>query len=80
MRRGVDLNGLGQSSEIFRGFAHEHRQDAVRRLGLDASLYTLLQILSLTLFEKMSMQQALSPNQSESDNLPTDNQLNLFAF
>jgi len=51
-----------------------------KRLGLDASLYTLLQILSLTLFEKMPMQQALSPTHSESDNLPTDNQLNLFAF
>ena len=30
MMRGVDLSGLGQSSEIFRGFAHEHRQDVVR--------------------------------------------------
>ena len=36
--------------------------------------------LQLTLFEKMPMQQALSPTHSESDNLPTDNQLNLFAF
>mgnify|MGYP003344524283 FL=1 len=30
-----------------------------KRLGLDASLYTLLQILSLTLFEKMPILQAL---------------------
>ncbi|MEI2422008.1 transposase, partial [Arthrospira platensis SPKY2] len=30
-----------------------------KRLNLDASLYTLLQILSLTLFEKMPLQQAL---------------------
>ncbi|GGB62934.1 hypothetical protein GCM10011505_49440 [Tistrella bauzanensis] len=29
-----------------------------KRLNLDASLYTLLQILSVTLFEKMSLQQA----------------------
>ena len=29
-----------------------------KRLNLDASLYTLLQILSLTLFEKMPLQQA----------------------
>jgi len=51
-----------------------------KRLGLDASLYTLLQILSVTLFEKMPMQQALSANQTTCDNRSTDNQLNLFAF
>jgi transposase len=31
-----------------------------KRLNLDASLYTLLQILSLTLFEKITLQQALT--------------------
>jgi hypothetical protein len=31
-----------------------------KRLHLDASLYTILQILSLTLFEKMPIAQALS--------------------
>ena len=31
-----------------------------KRLGLDASLYTLLPILSLTLFEKIPILQALS--------------------
>lgn len=31
-----------------------------KRLALDASLYTLLQIFSITLFEKMPMPQALS--------------------
>ncbi len=29
-----------------------------KRLGIEASLYTLLQILSVTLFEKMPMEQA----------------------
>ena len=51
-----------------------------KRLGLDASLYTLLQILSVTLFEKMPMRQALSATQSQSDNHSIANQLNLFAF
>jgi hypothetical protein len=32
-----------------------------KRLHLDASLYTILQILSLTLFEKMPSSQALAP-------------------
>jgi len=31
-----------------------------KRLHLDASLYTFLQILSLTLFEKMAISQALA--------------------
>jgi Domain of unknown function (DUF4372)/Transposase DDE domain len=51
-----------------------------KRLGLDASLYTLLQILSVALFEKMPMQQAFSASQITPNNLSTDNQLNLFAF
>jgi hypothetical protein len=33
-----------------------------KRLGLDASLYTLLQIFSLTLFENMTIQQAFAGN------------------
>lgn len=44
-----------------------------KRLGLQASLYSILQILSLTLFEKMPISQALSqlpppPNQSPNHN------------
>ena len=49
-----------------------------KKLQLDASLYTLLQILSVTLFEKMPLQQAFSA----ADYIPLDgmprNQLNLF--
>ena len=51
-----------------------------KRLGLDASLYTLLQILSVTLFEKMPLPQALSATHPQCDNTSTDNQLNLFKF
>ena len=49
-----------------------------KRLDLDASLYTLLQILSLTLFEKMPILQALSQAPPPTDNLTGANQLNLF--
>ena len=49
-----------------------------KRLDLDASLYTLLQILSLTLFEKMPILQALSQAPSTSDPITDANQLNLF--
>jgi transposase len=49
-----------------------------KRLKLDASLYTLLQILSVTLFEKMPILQALALEKSQADDLPAGNQLNLF--
>jgi hypothetical protein len=50
-----------------------------KRLGLDASLYTLLQIFSLTLFEKMPVSQALQGSRSKSNSEDYDNQLNLFS-
>ena len=51
-----------------------------KRLNLDASLYTLLQVLSVTLFEKMPLQQAFPGRDSSSDSTLLSNQLNLFAF
>ena len=50
-----------------------------KRLALDASLYTLLQILSLTTFEKMPIKQALSLADHTSSLLDNPNQLNLFG-
>ena len=49
-----------------------------KRLQLDASLYTLLQILSLTLFEKIPILQALSQAQPETEQPSSDKQLKLF--
>ena len=51
-----------------------------KRLNLDASLYTLLQIFSLTLFEKMPIQQAFAGGDYKSDQGNSSNQLNLFGF
>ena len=51
-----------------------------KRLNLDGSLYTLLQILSLTLFEKMPIQQAFAGNDLFSNQDENNNQMNLFAF
>ncbi len=51
-----------------------------KRLNLNASLYTLLQILSLTLFEKMPIQQAFPGSEYKSEQGNDCNQLNLFAF
>jgi IS4 transposase len=49
-----------------------------KRLGLQASLYKTLQILSLTLFEKMPILQALESTAYELLPDPPSNQLNLF--
>jgi hypothetical protein len=51
-----------------------------RRLGLDASLYTLLQIFSVTLFEKIDLKQALTIEEYKPDTSQITKQLNLFAF
>ena len=51
-----------------------------KRLNLNASLYTLLQIFSLTLFEKMPIQQAFAGNAPFQKQDENNNQLNLFAF
>ena len=51
-----------------------------KRLNLDASLYTLLQIFSLTLFEKMPIQQAFAGNDTFQNQDQNTNQQNLFAF
>lgn len=51
-----------------------------KKLNIDASLYTLLQVLSLTLFEKMPLQQAFPADDYTSDNGSISNQLNLFVI
>ena len=51
-----------------------------KRLGLEASLYQILQILSVTLFEKTPILQALQPSDSHEDLLADPNQLILFDF
>ena len=51
-----------------------------KRLNLDASLYTLLQILSVTLFEKMPLLQAFPGNGYKIPDGVQRNQLNLFGF
>ena len=51
-----------------------------KELRLDASLHTCLQILSLSLFEKIPVLLALSLHQSEMPAHDPRNQLNLFDF
>ena len=48
-----------------------------KRLKLDRSLYTILQILSVTMFEKTPILQVLSAPIYENDTIDADNQLNL---
>ncbi len=51
-----------------------------KRLGIEASLYQMLQILSLTLFEKTPISQALQAPDSQDELLDAGNQLILFDF
>ncbi len=49
-----------------------------KRLKLSASLYEMLQILSLTMFERMPLDQLLSKMNTENNIEISVNQLNLF--
>jgi IS4 transposase len=51
-----------------------------KRLGLEASLYQILQILSVTLFEKTPILRALQESDFENDLDDCGNQLSLFDF
>ena len=51
-----------------------------KRLGVALSLYQILQILSLTLFEKTPLLQALQPFDSQEYLVDSGNQLNLFGL
>jgi len=49
-----------------------------KRLALPPSLYTILQILSLTIFEKIPLEQVLMGREYTTEPCASDNQLNLF--
>jgi IS4 transposase len=51
-----------------------------KRLALEASLYQILQILSVTLFEKTPILQALQASDSQETLADPSNQLILFDF
>ena len=51
-----------------------------KRLGLEVSLYQILQILSVTLFEKTPILQAFQGSDSRNDLLDSRKQLNLWDF
>jgi hypothetical protein len=51
-----------------------------KRLDVYASLYTLLQVLSVTLFKKMPLQEAIPSSDHTIPNAMPYNQLNLFTY
>jgi hypothetical protein len=51
-----------------------------KRLGLEASLYQILQVLSVTLFEKTPILRALQASDTDSYLLDAGNQLILFSL
>ncbi len=50
-----------------------------KQLNASASLYTVLQILSLTLFDKQPLDQLLAEIETGPETVETRNQLNLFS-
>jgi hypothetical protein len=51
-----------------------------KRLKLNASLYTLMQVFSVTVFEKTSIESVILQTVDSSDPVMDDNQLNLFSY
>jgi hypothetical protein len=51
-----------------------------KRLKLEASLYTMLQVISVSAFEKLDIQTAFTRQPNELEIAPADKQLNLFDF
>jgi IS4 transposase len=51
-----------------------------KRLKLNASLYTLMQVFSVTVFEKASIESVILQTADSSDLVMDDNQLNLFSY
>ena len=51
-----------------------------KRLKIEASLYTILQVLSVTLFERMPINQVLTDYDYKAVDRDTDNQLELFDY
>ena len=51
-----------------------------KRLDLDASLYTLLQILSVTLFEKMPIHQALAGDENRCKRFANNQPIEFIRF
>jgi hypothetical protein len=51
-----------------------------KRLKLEAPLATLLQVISVAVFEKVEIQAAFSQNDYRYDTAQDNNQLDLFGF
>ena len=80
--RSVSLGQCGQA--LPHGTAH-HRASldpaiVKKELHLDASLYTCLQILSVSIFEKTEISCALQPDVTRTIAPPIDNQFTLLEF
>jgi hypothetical protein len=74
-------NAVLRRAEQYRAMAFAQLVAIVKkRLVLEASLYTLLQVFSVTLFEKMPMSQALSKTRTTFEENEMGSQLNLFDF
>ena len=70
----------GEDSNLDRRVGVRAVANVRKRLELETSLYQILQILSVTLFEKVPILRALEASDFRSDLLEDRNQLILFNF
>ncbi len=68
----------GKDSNLDRGFGLGDSCNHKKRMNLDISLYTMLQILSITVFNKTPLLQLVTNTSYENKITTNDNQLKLF--
>ena len=70
----------GEDANLVRRGNLRADRDHKKKLHVDASVYTCLQILSVSIFEKTELLCALQPDARQTDVEHPANQLNLFDF
>jgi hypothetical protein len=69
-----------EGADLDRDLGLRAGRDLKEAAGAQADLYTLLQILSVHIFDRTELRQALSGSGRTSGELPIANQLQLFNF
>ncbi len=76
----ADVGEWGRDANLEQRVGSSARRNPRKKLRQNARLYTLLQILSVTLFEKMRLQQAFPASEYIPPDAMPRNQLNLFTI
>jgi hypothetical protein len=75
-----DVGERGEDANLDRGVGYVLVAIVRKRLKLEASLYTLMQVLSVAIFKKMQIESAFFADTYSSEDGIENNQLHLFNF